>query len=235
MQIDVKIAAAMARVGAKVRQLRKDDENRHGGYMFVSVDKFYEAVGPLMAEEGLFCFSHQAQSEIWQDARDKSQLTVAYDIYIGHAEAENMIGPIRREVTVQALGPQAYASAESFAMKYFLRSTFKVPTGDKDDADAQEPEPVSKPNATRGKPTKREASAQADKNAIDRAVLEFVGEVNALLDDPLNDADALFAFATSQQNAKRMGRIEAGEFDHLPEVAALRKRMADVYAKAMEG
>lgn len=235
MEIDVKIAAALAKVGVKIRQLKKDDRNDHGGYMFVSVDKFYEAVGPMMAEEGLFCFANQVESEIWLDARDKAQLTIAYDIYIGHAESEKMLGPVRREVTVQAHGPQAYASAESFAMKYFLRSTFKVPTGDKDDADHQSQEPIVKPGAAKGKASKREVSAKVDADARDKAVLSFVADVNKLLDDPLADGDALFAFSTDAKNAQRMGRIDAGEFDHLPEVVALRQRMADVYSKAMEG
>jgi hypothetical protein len=46
-----------------------------------------------------------------------------------------MYGPIRTNVTVKAQGPQAYASAKSYAEKYFLRQIFKVPTGEKVDAD----------------------------------------------------------------------------------------------------
>ncbi len=47
------IATAIITVKKQVKQLGTNEENKHGGYSYVSVDKFYDRVGKLMAEAGL--------------------------------------------------------------------------------------------------------------------------------------------------------------------------------------
>ena len=127
------IAAAIVAVCRDVRQLGADDRNNHGGYNFVSVDKFYAAIGPVMAKYGLATLANVARSEVVESVGDnnkvKSHLHTEWELYLIHEDG-SMYGPVRRDVTVIAAGPQAYASAESFVTKYFLRSTFKIPTGD---------------------------------------------------------------------------------------------------------
>ena len=126
------VAARVVAVARKVEKLVKESRNEFANYNYVSIDAFYEGLGPLMSEAGIFTILDEVGTVV-----DKGVLTCNYQIFIVSEEGE-MYGPIHREVTVKASGPQAYASAASFAEKYFLRAIFKVPTGEKIDADMQD-------------------------------------------------------------------------------------------------
>jgi hypothetical protein len=123
------VASGVVAVTRGVNTLYRSERNNFAEYNYVSVDSFYEALGPLMAEAGIFDIINEVRS-----ATDKGFLYCEYEIFLVSAEGE-MYGPIRTNVTVKAQGPQAYASAKSYAEKYFLRQIFKVPTGEKVDAD----------------------------------------------------------------------------------------------------
>jgi hypothetical protein len=131
------IAGAVNDVCTKVKMAVKEHVNKHGGYKYVSVDKFYEDMGPLMAEAGLFLVMNEAASE-----SDGKWLTLTFAIYLYHKSGK-AFGPIMRSQGVMANGPQAYAAAQSFAEKYFIRQLFKVPTGEEEaDADSQGKAPI---------------------------------------------------------------------------------------------
>ena len=123
------VAAGVVAVTRGVNTLHRNERNNFAEYNYVSIDSFYEALGPLMADAGIFDIINEVRS-----ATDKGFLYCEYEIFLASAEGE-MYGPIRTNVTVKAQGPQAYASAKSYAEKYFLRQIFKVPTGEKVDAD----------------------------------------------------------------------------------------------------
>lgn len=112
-----------------VGKLYRDARNNFAEYNYVSIDSFYEALGPLMAEAGVFTIVDEIKAVV-----DKGMLACEYEIFLVSEEGD-MYGPIKTNVTVKAQGPQAYASAKSYAEKYFLRQIFKVPTGEKIDAD----------------------------------------------------------------------------------------------------
>ena len=143
------IAKAVVSVMGKIRMLGKDNRNEHGRYNYTSVDKFYEFVGPLMSEAGIFVLIDEKESEIamresvdsYGKVKSSAWLAIDYDVSLFH-ESGAVYGPIRRSIQVLASGPQAYASGVSFVEKYFLRSLFKIPTGDQDDVDASAPEPL---------------------------------------------------------------------------------------------
>jgi hypothetical protein len=84
-----------------------------------------------MSEAGIFVVLDETSAIV-----DKGVLTCVYDIHLVSEEGD-MFGPMHRQVTVKVSGPQAYASAQSYAEKYFLRQIFKIPTGEQD-ADAHE-------------------------------------------------------------------------------------------------
>ena len=125
------IAARVVKVAQNVKKLHRDQKNEFANYNYTSVDSFYEALGPIMAEAGVFVVIDEARIVV-----DKGFLSCDYEIYLVSEEGDTY-GPMRRQVTVKASGPQAYASAQSYAEKYFLRQLFKIPTGEKD-ADAHE-------------------------------------------------------------------------------------------------
>lgn len=152
------IAGAVNDVCTKVKMAVKEHVNKHGGYKYVSVDKFYEDMGPLMAEAGLFLVMNEAQSE-----SDGKWLTLTFHIYLYHKSGK-AFGPVVRSQGVMANGPQAYAAAQSFAEKYFIRQLFKVPTGEEEaDADSQGKTqiPASKKPASNKVSPELSASARA--------------------------------------------------------------------------
>ena len=133
MNMPKTVASKVVAVNRNIKKLHHDKRNEFAGYNFVSVDSFYEALGPIMAEAGLFVIVDEVNA-----STDKGYLTANYELHLVSEEGDSY-GPIRRQVTVKASGPQSYASAQSYAEKYFLRQIFKVPTGEKD-ADAHDKE-----------------------------------------------------------------------------------------------
>lgn len=157
------IAKAIVVVMAQIRRLGKDTENKFQRYQYTSVDQFFEAVGPLMAEAGIFTLPIESSMEIErkETTNDQGQtkasiwLSATYDMYIYHASGASF-GPISRSIQVPASGAQSYASAMSFVEKYFLRSLFKIPTGDADaDGDDKRDLPPRSNNRTPPKPGDR--------------------------------------------------------------------------------
>lgn len=137
------IAKAIIAVKKKVRQLGKDDENKFARFKYVSVDKFYDAVGRIMADAGIFVVTDERSivAETRETTSEQGQvkkavwLTAVYELTVFH-ESGAEYGPIHRTIMVPATGPQAFGSGMSYVEKYFLRGLFKIPTGD-EDADAE--------------------------------------------------------------------------------------------------
>jgi hypothetical protein len=125
------VAAKVVAVSRNIKKLHHDKRNEYASYNYVSVDSFYEALGPIMADAGLFVIVDEVSA-----TADKGFLTANYELFLVSEEGDSY-GPIHRQVTVKASGPQSYASAQSYAEKYFLRQIFKVPTGEQD-ADSHE-------------------------------------------------------------------------------------------------
>ena len=160
------IAKAVVSVMAEIKPLAKDGKNKFQNYSYTSVDDFFEAVGPLMSKNSIFTMVFESELEVLQkqstDDRGNTKVSMwlfgNYDIYLYHASG-SFYGPVKRSTQVIASGPQSYASAMSFVEKYFLRSLFKIPTGELDEGDstkesglppspAQPPAPPKPPEPT---------------------------------------------------------------------------------------
>lgn len=146
------IAKAIIKVKGQIQRLEKDATNPFGRYKYTSVDQFFEEVGHPMAEAGLFVICHEISTEVRQmstssdsgQTKTSNWLICEYDLVIYH-ESGAEFGPMRRKIQVVASGPQAYGAGASYVEKYFLRSLFKIPTGDtRDDADSQPQERLPK-------------------------------------------------------------------------------------------
>ena len=133
------IAAAVVAVMAKITPLSKDATNSFQRYDYVSVDQFYALVGRLMAEAGIFTVLYEKSMVVGErktsddrgNVKTSVWLSAVYDVWLYHKTGA-AFGPVERSITVPASGAQSYASAISFVEKYYLRSLFKIPTGDGD-------------------------------------------------------------------------------------------------------
>lgn len=118
------VSSATRQVMAGIEKMAKTNKNKFGGYNFVSVDNIFEMTGPLMAEAGINIVANEVEA-----STEDKHLTIRYNLFVTHDSGE-YVGPYARTITVQATGPQAYGSAESYILKQFMRGFFKIPTGD---------------------------------------------------------------------------------------------------------
>lgn len=119
-----KVAAGIVKVSAAAEKLYKTNHNKFAGYNFVSVDDMFGMYGPIMASAGISILAHEKSASV-----QNKILEVDYDIYIIHESGESA-GPVSRSIQLQATGPQAYGSAESYVLKQFMRGLFKIPTNE---------------------------------------------------------------------------------------------------------
>lgn len=223
------IAAAIVAVKKQVKQLDADDQNKHGGYNFVSVDKFYAIIGKIMAEAGLALLIDETSTEVrGSDKTGNPWLFAQYTLSFMH-ETGAMSAGLRRSIALPISGPQAFGAAQSYIEKQFLRQVFKVPTGDKDADDTAPSEgtapqgrteartaQASPPAATagRGRPQAAPARSPAQEDATKRWN-EMRAEIDAstVIAGP-NGLDALVACAAWTALDKALRAAEE------PEVAA---------------
>lgn len=128
------IAEAISAVAGQVKKLGFDEKNEHGGYRAVSVDKFYTAIGPTMAEAGLFLLCTETKAELHEKNTNKGPVTwlfTSYDLSFAH-KSGCVSGALTRSCALPLTGPQAFGAAQSYIEKQFLRQVFKIPTGEKD-------------------------------------------------------------------------------------------------------
>lgn len=142
------IATAICQVMAKVKSIEKDNENKFDKYTFASIDDFMAFINPLMAEAGLIILQDESSKPELMEKEGKSSkvLMLWCEFYFTLCSKEgDLYGPLKRSVFVQATGAQAFGSAQSYALKQFLRSLFMIPTGDKDDPDNKATETIATP------------------------------------------------------------------------------------------
>lgn len=132
------IAQAIIKIKQTVTMLGADDKNPHGGYKYVSVDKFYEVIGRKMAAEGLALIVDETAAEVREGSKGNPWLFTQYSMAFLHTSGV-MSPPMRRSCALPISGPQAFGAAQSYIEKQFLRQIFKIPTGEQD-ADAIAPE-----------------------------------------------------------------------------------------------
>jgi hypothetical protein len=132
------ITTAIIEVMSKVKRLGRKDHNNHYKYNFAGIDNFLEAVNPLCAETGLIIMASEVSRQIEKTQKADKQsvwLLLEFDFTLAHASGAYIASPMRRSVMVPAEGAQAFGSAQSYALKQFMRSLFMIPTGEGDDAD----------------------------------------------------------------------------------------------------
>jgi hypothetical protein len=135
------VAAAIAEVMARVRSLPRTELNGHAGYRFANIDAFLAAVGPLCAEAGLIVVQDEEAAEL-VDLGGRAWLRLAYVFHLAHRSGALWERPLRRTILHRMDGAQAFGSAQSYALKQFMRALFQIPTGDREDADYQPKEEV---------------------------------------------------------------------------------------------
>lgn len=125
------------KTASMIPSLEKGNKNEYGKYDYVSIDDYYKEVASLALKNGLGWIVREVSSEI----REKSILYVyEFDLYSNTGAFIPMVS--RLSVVHPVQGAQTSGSALSYAEKLFMRTLFKVRTGELD-ADSTDPKAFS--------------------------------------------------------------------------------------------
>lgn len=133
------IVAVMSSIGT----LAKDNKNKFDKYDYASIDDFIHFVRSHCYEAGIFIEQDEEEAKLVDVSKKDGKLMAmwwARFAFTVHHVGGTSVGPIKRSVMVQANGAQAAGSAQSYALKQFMRSQFLIPTGDADDPDREKTE-----------------------------------------------------------------------------------------------
>lgn len=191
--IPAAIVKAIATIKAHAEAVKKSEYNKHGGYNFSSTDDIYAAVARKMGEVGLITLPLELRHDrvtidvpdkdksgnFQYDKQDKIIMKKTHwlDVEIGFVlaceDATWFDKRSKRSEFVQYTGPQTAQTVVSYAEKAFLRSLFKLPTGDKDLDSMPQGETVES-QVSLNQPVKRKSSNAAKK---DGATTELFNEI----------------------------------------------------------
>ena len=129
-----KINTAIASAMSEVQKLPRDDRNEHGKYSFASIDKFLDACRPILAAHGLHPNIDGVASDTFMAGSNKLWGKFSYRISMHHESGEST-EPSGMDVMLPLTGAQTSGSAQSYALKQYLRGLLLISTGEKDDVD----------------------------------------------------------------------------------------------------
>ena len=148
------IATAICKVMAAASHVQKTGKNSFHGYNYASDADLLRVIQPAMSDAGLIMVPTQVAQSDKQLDKGKTQTDVHVEYTLVHSSGESMtIQAVGRGIDKEDKGPY---KAMTGALKYALRQTFLVPTGDDPEASAH-----SAPAAPRPKLNSAPAPAPA--------------------------------------------------------------------------
>ena len=119
------IANALNEVSSGAVKLYKGNRNEYANYNFAGIDDFLEVYGKVLAEAGLTIIMDEIEEKV-----DNKSLIIVFNFILVHKSGKMWAHPLRRTIRVDPRGAQAYGTAQSYALKQFLRGLFMIPTGE---------------------------------------------------------------------------------------------------------
>jgi len=133
------IVKAIVTVQAAIAAVTRDGKNQHGGYAYASTDAIYAMLTHKLAEAGLaiMCLEEHAPEIVKVEKEGKTQQwgKFAFSFVLATEQATWTDARSRRSLFTAITGPQTFMAAQSYAEKTYLKSLFKIPTGDKFELD----------------------------------------------------------------------------------------------------
>ena len=208
-----KVNAAISKTMKAVQTVSKDDKNDHGNYNFASIDGFLGGCRDACAANGLHPEISVISYEPFTGSNSKQWATYTYEVVMCHESGEET-KPVQTVVSLPITGAQTSGSAQSYALKQYLRGLFLIKTGEKDDPDFNAPIDLEIPAQPVAAPSK-----DYDLDALEAKILSiktltalnaYISELNGLFvemhkDNP-SDYNRIYAFWKKQEKD-----IENGE------------------------
>ncbi len=201
-----KVNAAISKTMAAVQTVGKDDKNQHGNYNFASIDGFLGGCRDACAANGLHPEISVISYEPFTGSNSKQWATYTYEVVMCHDSGEET-KPVQTVVSLPITGAQTSGSAQSYALKQYLRGLFLIKTGEKDDPDFNAPVDLEIPAQAVAAPSK-----DYDLDAMETKILSiktltalnvYISELNGLFvkmhkDNP-RDYNRIYAFWKKQE------------------------------------
>ena len=146
------ILKSIAKIMGEVGSVAKAGTNDFHRYKYATAADILHKLQPLMAREGLIVFQTETARDFIENG---TVLSVTYDFTLAHKSGEVWPSSITRTGMSSAknskggFDDKALNKCHTSAHKYFHLTLFEIPTGDYDDADAEEDRPAPRGN---GKP-----------------------------------------------------------------------------------
>jgi hypothetical protein len=133
------LISAVAKAMTEVKHIAKGSQNTEQKYAFASVDDFLAMAGPICGQNGLITLmDEEGVEDFTREGKygPTHWLRIRFGLTTMHVSGA-ALPKVTRSVEVIRSGSQAYGSAQSYALKQYLRALLMIPTGDGDDADFQ--------------------------------------------------------------------------------------------------
>ncbi len=140
------IYSKIINISRKVKPISKDHKNIQQNFKFRGIDDVYNALQPLMSEEGVFVTSRVVHSEREERKTRSGGLSIysILDIEFNFiAEDGSFVSCTTRGEAMDS-GDKASNKAMSTALKYALLQMFMIPTQESIDTDKDSPDPLPK-------------------------------------------------------------------------------------------
>ena len=129
-----KINAAINAAMGEIQKLPKNETNAHGGWSFAGIDDFLDLCRPICTEHGLHPQVDSVGTETFSAGNAILWAKFSYKIGMGHVSGEKT-DPVGMDVMLPLTGAQTSGSAQSYAVKQYLRALLLISTGERDDPD----------------------------------------------------------------------------------------------------
>tara|TARA_R110000803_G_scaffold63722_1_gene124435 strand:- start:668 stop:1147 length:480 start_codon:yes stop_codon:yes gene_type:complete len=143
------IASAINNVMLDLKPLEHDAQNSFQKYKYTSIDGFLKQVNPACAKAGLIIIPHEKSCEVSPSGKN---LSVIYEYILIHKEGDTWNFPITKHIVVPFGNGTAMGTAQSYALKQFMRSLFQLSTGEQDDLDALDQDKIKQDKPTKQPP-----------------------------------------------------------------------------------
>lgn len=164
------IVAAICKIQCSLEAVKKGTKNVHGGYMFASTDDIYAALARKMGEVGLIIMAREDECVLTRvenkEGKTVQWVKLTFSFVLATEQATWSDPLARRTLYIQVTGPQTFQAAQSYAEKAYLRSLFKLPTGDMD-LDSLPQAESEEEQAAVLQPRKAKSSSAAKKDGTD--------------------------------------------------------------------
>lgn len=180
------IVVAVCKVQAALQAVEKSHRNTHGGYDFASTDDIYAMLTRKMGEAGLMilCLEEREPEIIRLEGKDGKTVQwgkFRFSFVLATQDATWTDPRSKRTLFIQITGAQTFQAAQSYCEKSYLRSLFKIPTGDQDLDALPQAETEEDQVALAGTGKKRKSSAEGKRDGSVKRFNQIRADIQAAL------------------------------------------------------